>query len=336
MERVMRAIRRILVAIKQTEARSLPIVAKAAQLARALGAEMELFHAIDAPLYTDVANSDRRAVKQLADYWCRQFAQQLDRAAARVRGADLKIATAVEWDYPGYEAIIRRAHRIAADLIIAECHGRRHVAPWLLHMTDWELLRLSPVPVLIVKSPRPYRHPVVLAAVDPSHAFAKPGRLDEEILQLGGALEEALRGTLHALHACALPLPVGTPPIAWTRGKMQAPAIQAEIEAKAVAQARPGFDRVLKSADIPRSRRHLVARHPIDAIPELARRTHCAIVVMGAVSRSGLKSIFIGNTAERVLDCLQCDLLVVKPQRFETRVPRAVRGVRIAAAAPLP
>ena len=332
----MRAIRRILVAIKQTEARSLPIVAKAAQLARALGAEMELFHAIDAPLYTDVANSDRRAVKQLADYWCRQFAQQLDRAAARVRGADLKIATAVEWDYPGYEAIIRRAHRIAADLIIAECHGRRHVAPWLLHMTDWELLRLSPVPVLIVKSPRPYRHPVVLAAVDPSHAFAKPGRLDEEILQLGGALEEALRGTLHALHACTLPLPVGTPPIAWTRGKMQAPAIQAEIEAKAVAQARPGFDRVMKSADIPRSRRHLVARHPIDAIPELARRTHCAIVVMGAVSRSGLKSIFIGNTAERVLDCLQCDLLVVKPQRFETRVPRAVRGVRIAAATPLP
>jgi universal stress protein E len=57
---------------------------------------------------------------------------------------------------------------------------------------------------------------------------------------------------------------------------------------------------------------------------------------MGAVSRSGLKSIFIGNTAERVLDRLQCDLLVVKPRRFESRVPRAVRGVRIAAAAPLP
>ena len=77
-------------------------------------------------------------------------------------------------------------------------------------------------------------------------------------------------------------------------------------------------------------------RRPLCPFPQVARHTHCAMVVMGAVSRSGLKSIFIGNTAERVLDRLQCDLLVVKPLGFETRVPRAVRGVRIAAAAPLP
>jgi nucleotide-binding universal stress UspA family protein len=32
------------------------------------------------------------------------------------------------------------------------------------------------------------------------------------------------------------------------------------------------------------------------------------------MSRSGLKRIFIGNTAERVLDGLQCDVLVVKPK----------------------
>jgi universal stress protein E len=335
MERSMPAIRRILVAIKDPQARSLPAVAKAAQLARTLGADFELFHAIDAPLYVGGSGFSGDA-KQLESYWRNQFLRQLDRAATRISGADLKVATAVEWDYPGYEAVIRRARQIRADLIVAERHAGRHVVPWLLHMTDWELLRLSPVPVLIVKSPRRYRHPVVLAAVDPSHAFAKPGRLDEEILRLGGTIKEALRGTLHALHACALPVPVGTPPKAWTSGKMRAEDIRAEIEAKAMAQAGPGFDRVLKSAHIPRSRRHLVARYPVDAIPQVARQTHCAMVVMGAVSRSGLKSIFIGNTAERVLDRLQCDLLVVKPLGFETRVPRAVRGMRIAVAAPLP
>ena len=183
----MPAIRRILVAIKDPQARSLPAVAKAAQLARALGAEMELFHAIDAPLYVGASGSGGDA-KQLESYWRNQFLRQLDRAATRISGADLKVATAVEWDYPGYEAVIRRARQIRADLIVAERHAGRHVVPWLLHMTDWELLRLSPVPVLIVKSPRRYRRPVVLAAVDPSHAFAKPGRLDEEILRLGGAV----------------------------------------------------------------------------------------------------------------------------------------------------
>jgi universal stress protein E len=51
-------------------------------------------------------------------------------------------------------------------------------------------------------------------------------------------------------------------------------------------------------------------------------------VVMGAVSRSGLRRIVIGNTAERILGDLTCDVLVVKPQRFVTRVSRTRRGVR--------
>ena len=64
--------------------------------------------------------------------------------------------------------------------------------------------------------------------------------------------------------------------------------------------------------------------------PKSPDLTRSSIVVMGAISRSGLKAAFIGNTAERVLDDLPCDLLVVKPQRFANRVPRTKRGVRIA------
>jgi len=43
-------------------------------------------------------------------------------------------------------------------------------------------------------------------------------------------------------------------------------------------------------------------------------------VVMGAVSRSAVARLFIGHTAERVIDELECDVLVVKPRRFRTRV----------------
>ena len=324
----MQPIRRILVAIKDPRAGSLPAVVKAAQLARALGARIELFHAIDAPIYIDVISLRGEGLRQLESNWRKQSLRELDRIAARISDPGLEVTTAAEWDFPGYEAIVRRASRIGAGLIVAERHGGRHVAPWLLHMTDWELLRLSPIPVLIVKSPRPYRRPVVLAALDPGHAFAKPGKLDEDILQLGSTVKDALHGTLHAMHAY-LPMPVGLPPEIWTAGKN----LIAEIEAKARARASSGFERVLKSAHVPRVRRHLVARHPIDAIQDVARQTRCAIVVMGAVSRSGLKRVFIGNTAERVLDHLACDLLVVKPRRFASRVPRAVRGARLAVAA---
>jgi hypothetical protein len=41
---------------------------------------------------------------------------------------------------------------------------------------------------------------------------------------------------------------------------------------------------------------------------------------MGAISRRGLQRLFIGNTAERMLDHLDCDVLVVKPAGFHTRI----------------
>jgi len=49
---------------------------------------------------------------------------------------------------------------------------------------------------------------------------------------------------------------------------------------------------------------------------------------MGALARSGLKRLLIGNTAERVLDHLPCDLLVIKPRGLRPQVPHRRRGVR--------
>jgi universal stress protein E len=39
---------------------------------------------------------------------------------------------------------------------------------------------------------------------------------------------------------------------------------------------------------------------------------------MGAISRNRWKRLFIGATAERTLDHLPCDLLIVKPDWFRT------------------
>ena len=44
-------------------------------------------------------------------------------------------------------------------------------------------------------------------------------------------------------------------------------------------------------------------------------RTHkVGLVVMGALARWSLKRAVIGSTAERVLDSLPCDVLIVRPE----------------------
>ncbi|MCY1558800.1 Universal stress protein E [compost metagenome] len=52
-------------------------------------------------------------------------------------------------------------------------------------------------------------------------------------------------------------------------------------------------------------------------IPYMARRLQAAVTVIGTVARSGLSGVLIGNTAEAVLDTLESDVLVLKPQEVE-------------------
>jgi universal stress protein E len=113
------------------------------------------------------------------------------------------------------------------------------------------------------------------------------------------------------------------------------PDLAQSMKAEAMGLVKSSFEREMRSAEIPPARRHLVPEHPFDAIPKTARKIGSAIVVMGAISRSGLKRFFIGNTAEQLLDVLECDVLIVKPAHFKNKVSRTSRGVRLLTAQPM-
>lgn len=320
----MSPIRRILVAVKDPWARSLPTLEKASQLAGALGARVQLFHALSNPLYIDAAEYRGMTLTKLEHAEYARAAARLEVLAKRLEKAGVRVQSTVEWDFPPHEAVIRAARRFGADLIVAERHATKHHLAWALRFTDFELLRLAPMPVLLVKTQQAYDHPSILAAVDPTHAYSKPLKLDREILNRAAQLTRALRGSLHAVFAYD-PLPAAAlePGLALV-------GVTDAIATETRARARKALARVLNGgATIPESRRHLVARHPIDAIEETAAEVGCNIVVMGAISRSGLKRLVLGNTAERVFDDLSCDVLVVKPKRFASRVPRAGRGAQL-------
>lgn len=315
----MHPIRRILVAVKDPGAKRLPAVSKAIQLAHAFGAELELFHAIASPIYVDTLGLTETNADQVEQEQLTQYRQRLERIAARARLHTASVSVAAAWDYPVYEAIVRRAAEIGADLVVAERHAGRHHAAGVLRLADWELLRLCPVPVLLVKRSRPYHAPTVLTAVDPDHAGGKTAQLDEAILAAGAFVASGLRGELHVVHAC-MPGP-------------DRPVTGAEGVPAALDKTR--FERGLRPGDIPPEHRHLLAGDPRDVIAEIARNVGADIVVAGALSRSGLQRFLIGNTAERLLDELSCDLLIVKPAEFACPVPLSARGAHLICAQPL-
>jgi universal stress protein E len=213
---------------------------------------------------------------------------------------------------------------IGADLVMASLRVPTLPGRLWLQNTDWELIRQCPCPVLLVKSTRAYRaRPVILAALDPFHAHAKPAALDQALLKTGDALAGALGGTLHAFHSymplvSTLPVPMGpVVPIGF-------PQEMEDIHGQQVAVL---FDKLAGAAGIPAARRHLHMGNVQDELNATVKDVQASIVVMGAVSRSGLRRVFIGNTAESVLNGIACDVLIVKPRGFRSPIARR-KGMR--------
>lgn len=313
--------RRVLFAIRNPESKKQPGLAKAIQVARAMDASIELFHALTGAVFIDLGQYGKDSADASREQLEGEARIHLLRHCAVARKHGLEASSTVEWDYPAHEAIVRRAQTLGADLIIAECHRGARTQPWMFHLTDWELLRTSPVPVLLLRGSRPYHRPLVLAAVDPAHAHAKPAKLDERIFAAATEMSKGLSGKLHVVHA-NYPSIVGTSP---TVGRTWATLSFEELK----EQERQAFDDFRARAQIPRTRAHLLEGNPAEEIPRFARQMGADLLVMGALSRSGLQRIFIGNTAERILGALACDVLVVKPAEFASRVGRAPRGMRV-------
>jgi universal stress protein E len=326
----MQAIRKILIAVKNPDARRQPGVDKALSIAKTLGASVELFHAISAPVFMEIQPLTGRTIAELRKEALELRRARLAKLVARAQDLGITAAATVDWDFPPHEAIVRRAIESRADLIIAECHKGRRLAPWLVHLTDWELLRASPMPVLLLKSAKPWRNRAVLAAVDPTHAHAKPSGLDARIVARASQLAAKTGGPLHVIHA-TLPL---IPSTAIGDPGLDSAALAASYE-QWTARRCEDFTAFAKGVGVPRTRLHVLDGSPVVAIPAVARQVGADLVVMGAVSRSGLKRIFIGNTAERVLNDLPCDVLVVKPANFTKRVPARSRGMRVVPPQPI-
>jgi universal stress protein E len=314
-------IRRILVAIRDEQRAPLAALRKAAALAQANGARIELFHAVNDP---EALHALRRGyiagrdADEITETLRQRSVTRLEKLAALPELESVKVTCNAAWDFPSHEAIIRRAIATEADLVIASVQPKEVGSRLLLANTDWELIRHCPCPVLIAKTRRSWQRPAVVAAIDPFHAHDKPAALDRRILEAGKYVAQELRGALHAFHAYMPLTMIAQAP----GGQGMAIALPPELEEVHGNQMKQVFDRVSARAGVSPGRRHLEMGITQDELARIVRETRAQIVVMGAVSRSALKRFWIGSTAEHAIDRLDCDVLIVKPRTFRTKVPK--------------
>ena len=164
---------------------------------------------------------------------------------------------------------------------------------WILSNTDWELIRSCPCPLWLVRSGALPKKPQLLVAVDPRHVHARRTQLDSRLLGAARTLKDIFGGTISIIHADDVN--------------------DSQINAVERLAGRHG----VLPAD-----RYVLPGLATRVLPEAVSRVGADILLLGAVSRSRLDQPFIGTTAERVIDRVECDVFVVKPAGYRSPVSR--------------
>lgn len=187
-----------------------------------------------------------------------------------------------------------------ADLIIKTLHQSRT----LIHTPlDWELLRRTRVPVLLTTPKRRRQSGVVLAAIDPFNNDRAHRRLNRRVLEAAITLAEFEGATVHVVTALNLNPVLADLDVVDRRTMQQ----------RAREKAEAGLAIILKPWAIPRSRVHLQPARVGQAVDQQARLLHADVVVVGTCAHPVKQFMGIGNSAEKIVSRIQCDILAVCP-----------------------
>ena len=241
----------------------------------------------------------------------------------------IKVETRVLIGTPFLE-IIREVLRNAHDLVI-KCPESLDWLDRLFSSDDKHLLRKCPCPVWMVRPQTGESFDRILAAVDvddsyPTKELKTRQALNEMVIELASSLAVSEFAELHVVHAWE-----ATGEDIMRHGIMiQKP--ENEVNAY-VYQVRRRHTQLLDTlikevsaklgedaADYIKPQLHMPKGSARKVIPELAKELQVDCIIMGTVARTGVAGLFMGNTAETILDQLECSVLAIKPPGFVTPV----------------
>jgi nucleotide-binding universal stress UspA family protein len=322
----MKLFNNILYVVEDLAAEPTSAVARAVSLAENNQARLTILHVAEEPRLGPFAGSV--AVEDLRASLRRQATEQLQALLQSTgKGADAVID--VRFGIPFIE-IVRHVLRDRHDLVI-KAVGAGGAHSFLFGGTDQHLLRKCPCPVWILVGDTSANYRQILAAVDfdpwadGDQGDSVEDALNREILGLAASLAASDFAQLHLVHAWqsitdnmirvfASDMPDDEASASRDRERRDHQFRLELLQNRIKEQLGGDAYRYLSP------RFHLREGNPRDLIPAMAAELDADLVVMGTVSRTGIPGLLIGNTAEVILNNLECSVLAVKPEGFVTPV----------------
>jgi len=250
-----------------------PALERAVVIAEELSSSLHVF----ACIHSDTAASadEPTEIKRLV-------AEQqgvLDRVAIPLSGRGIEVSTEVEWGRDWYQAVVHASGERAANLVLKSSYKHSAGKRILNRTSDWTLIRECQCPVLLVKDSSPRDVPRVLAAIDICAKKESYDRLNQNVISFGKQILNRRGAEVHYINAFQ--------------------------DFKGV----PDRQELIRNTGIESDKIHIKHGAPEKVIVQHAKKLDVSLVVVGNSARSGLSAALMGNTVEKVLDKLECDVL---------------------------
>jgi len=213
--------------------------------------------------------------------------------------ADVRVNVDVVWERSFERWVTARCNQKSFDMIFKTGHRSES----LLHVpSDWQLMRHSPDPVMIVGDKDWKEGGIILAALDLSAKSEEGLKLNEEILKYSFTLAKATNSEVHACYSISMPSAL-----------MDFDFFDSDsYEDKMKKSIDPVISKLIKDGGLDKDRLHVMSGKPAAEILKISNNIDSDVIVMGNKTRTSLRGRLLGNTARAVLSEINADIVVVR------------------------
>lgn len=276
---------------------------RALSIAEKTGAQIILFSCIYDKSYdmTAVLTSDERFNMKQALVEREKLTLE---ALVKELNCDANVDVVVTWYKKLHESVIDTCNEYKCDLIVKATKKHGLLSSSLFTPSDWHIARNSSVNVMLVKSHEWPQKGNVVSSIGVLAKDDEHNSLSDKVAETAHALSQLLDATLHFANSFAgAPLHIA----------VEVPNFAPETYNKSVQERH--MKKVLELAEIHQvdtNNVHVLEGLPEDIIPELCKKYKADLLVIGSVGRTGFSAALLGNTAELIIDAVECDTVIVK------------------------
>ena len=212
--------------------------------------------------------------------------QILDDLAKTAESEGISTTTEILEDRPAAGAILVLIEQTDPRVVVKGTHYHSAASRAIFADIDWQLIRRLDRPLWLVKQDGWAANPIVVAAVDPTHAGDKQGTLDQKIVDAARTIADFGNGDVHLLHTYQRLKEIGSKAM-WTFKPVKLDVVDLQEHMRDEHKAM--LDSLAAKNSIAADHVHQLPGRADEVLPAFARTQDANLVVMGAIARSGIK-----------------------------------------------